>query len=65
MLGGGVEGAGEDGDGEGGDAVGEGDGGFELAEGVVLLLQGGFDDVEFFAEEFDVVVDLQAIRSRL
>ena len=60
-LGGGFEGAVEDGDGEGGDAVGEGDGGFELAEGGVLVREDAFDYVQFFAEEFDVVVDLLAI----
>lgn len=60
-VGDGFEDAVEDGDGEGADAVGDGDGGFEFAEGVVLLSQGLFDDIEFFAEEFDVVVDLLAI----
>ena len=51
----------EDGDGEGGDAVGERDGGFELAQGGVLLYQGAFDYIQFFAQQFDVVVDLYVV----
>ena len=60
-VGNGFEDAVEDGHGEGADAVGDGDGGAEFAEGVVLLSQGLFDYIEFFAEEFDVVVDLLRI----
>lgn len=60
-VGDGFEDAVEDGDGEGADAVGDGDGGFEFVEGVVLLSQSLFDYVEFFAEEFDVVVDLNGV----
>lgn len=54
----GFEHAVEDADAEVADTVGVGDGGSESAEGLLLLPKGVFDDVEFFTEELDVVVDL-------
>ena len=60
-LGDGFEDAVEDGDGEGTDAVSEIYGGSEIAEGVVLLFEGVFDNVDFLAEKLYIVVDLQAL----